>query len=209
MRLPRTGEVSSSMAVLGLVVQQPDTIAGVAFRLSETFPHARWSPGAAHSNMPNLAKEGLLRVVQAGPEPTLDRYEATPEGIAEFRRWVGRSTSLPPTSRDGFQARLEFLELEELSALVETVRVAERGCRAEYAAAHGRWKAFTNLGPPSGRGGPEQAFKHKLKGVQLVDEVMLWGAQAKRLGNLCGRLESLLEEANSNSSSREHGSGDG
>jgi DNA-binding PadR family transcriptional regulator len=197
MQLPRTGEMSSSMAVLGLVVQQPDTIAGVALRLSETFPRARWSPGAAHSNMPNLAKQGLLRVVQEGREPTLDRYEATPKGVAQFRRWVGRSSSLPPALRDGLQARLEFAELEELSALVETVREAERDCRSEYAAAHGRWKAYTNLGPPSGPAGPERLFKSKLKGIQLMDEVMLWGAQAKRLGHLSRQLEGLLEKANS------------
>jgi DNA-binding PadR family transcriptional regulator len=198
--------MSSSMAVLGLVVQRPDTIAGVAFRLSETFPRARWSPGAAHTNMPNLAKQGLLRVAREGPEPTLDRYEATAEGVAEFRRWVGQSTVLPPALRDGLQARLEFIELEELSALVETVREAERGCRSEYAAAHGRWKAFTNLGLRSGRLGREDVFRHKLKGIQLMDEVMLWSAQVKRLVNLCGQLEILLDEVNS--SVGEHGSAD-
>jgi DNA-binding PadR family transcriptional regulator len=207
MQLPRTGEMSSSMAVLGLVVQQPDTIAGVALRLSETFPRARWSPGAAHNNMPNLAKQGLLRVVQEGPEPTLDRYEATPKGVGEFRRWLGRSHSLPPALRDGLQARLEFAELEELSALVETVREVERDCRSEYAAAHGRWKAYTNLGLRSGLAGAEQPFKSKLKGIQLMDEVMLWGAQAKRLGRLSDQLEGLLKQEDGSLGARESDGG--
>lgn len=208
MQFPRTGEMSSSMAVLGLIVQQPDTIAGVALRLTETFPRARWSPGAAHGNMPNLAKQGLLCVVREGPEPTLDCYEATPKGVAEFRRWKGRSSSLPPVLRDGLQARLEFAEqLEELSALVETVREAERDCRSEYAAAHGRWKAFTNLGPPSGPAGAEQFFKSELKGIQLMDEAMLWGAQAKRLGRLSGQLEGLLKKGDGSVGERESGGG--
>jgi DNA-binding PadR family transcriptional regulator len=195
MQLPRTGELSSSMAVLGLVVRRPDTIAGVALRLSETFPRARWSPGAAHSNMPSLARQGLLRVVREGPEPTLDHYEATPEGLAEFRRWKRRSSSLPPVSRDGLQARMEFVEqLEELSALVEMVREAERDCRSEYAAAHGRWKAYTNLGP-SAPTGAEHLLEGGLRRIQLMDEVMLWGAQAKRLGRLSGQLEGLLNQA--------------
>lgn len=122
MKIPRTGEMSSSMAVLGLVVQQPDTIAGVAYRLSEVFPRARWSAGAAHSNMRSLAKQGLLQVVQEGSMPTLDRYEATHVGVAEFRRWLVQSSSLSPALRDALQARLEFVGLEELSALLETVR---------------------------------------------------------------------------------------
>jgi DNA-binding PadR family transcriptional regulator len=186
--------MSASMAVLGLVVQRPDTIAGIAFRLSQTFPRARWSPGAAHTNMPNLAKQGLLRVSREGPEPTLDRYEATPRGVDEFRQWLARSSSLPPALRDGLQAKLEFIELNELAGFIETVRKAEHDCRSEYAAAHGRWKAFGGLGSPDSA--PDQLLRNKLKAVQLVDEVMLWGAQAKRLASLRSQLESLLTETN-------------
>ena len=189
--------MSASMAVLGLVVQRPDTIAGVAFRLSETFPRARWSPGAAHSNMPNLAKQGLLRVSQEGPEPTLDRYEATPRGIEEFRQWLARSSSLPLALRDGLQAKLEFIEFDELAGFIQTVRKAEHDCRSEYAAAHGRWKAFGSLGLPDST--TEQPLRHKLKSVQLVDEVMLWGAQAKRLASLRSQLEALLAETSGSS----------
>jgi hypothetical protein len=145
--------------------------------------------------MPNLAKQGLLRVARKGPEPTLDCYEATPEGVAEFRRWKSRTSSLPPALRDGLQARLEFAELQELSTLVEMVHEAEVDCRSEYAAAHGRWKAYTNLGPPPGPAGADELFTRKLRGIQLMDEVMLWGAQAKRLGRLSRQLEDLLEEA--------------
>lgn len=198
MKVPRTGEMSSSMAVLGLVVQRPDTIAGVAFRLSETFPRAHWSPGAAHSNMPNLAKQGLLRVVQKGQESTLDRYEATAEGIAEFSEWMVRSISLPPALRDGLQARLEFIELGEPVALLGMVREAQRGCRLEYAEAHKRWRAFTNLGSRGEQEDlmPNEVLSRGLKGIQLMDEVMLWGAQARRLTSLCDQLEGLLDRAN-------------
>lgn len=197
MKVPRTGEMSSSMAVLGLVVQRSDTIAGVAFRLSETFPRAYWSPGAAHSNMPNLAKQGSLRVVSRGSERTLDLYEATAGGIAEFNKWMVRLILLPPALRDGLQARLEFIELGTPAALLEMVREAQRGCRLEYADAHKRWKAFTNLGPRREREDltSEHVLGHELKGIQLMDEVMLWGAQAKRLTNLCDQLEGLLGEA--------------
>jgi DNA-binding PadR family transcriptional regulator len=201
--------MSSSMAVLGLVVQRPDTIAGVAFRLSETFPRAYWSPGAAHSNMPNLAKQGLLRVMQKGQEPTLDRYEATAKGIAEFSEWMVRSISLPPALRDGLQARLEFIELGEPVALLGMVREAQRGCRLEYAEAHNRWRAFTNLASRHVQEDlrPDEVLNHGLKGIQLMDEVMLWGAQAKRLTSLYDQLEGLLERVDV--SAKENRSGDG
>lgn len=198
MQVPRTGEISSSMAVLGLVVQRPDTIAGVALRLSQTFPRAYWSPAAAHNSMPDLAKRGLLRVVSQGSESTLDLYEATVEGIAEFSKWMVRLIVLPPALRDGLQARLEFIDQGEPAALLEMVREAQRGCRLEYAEAHKRWKAFTNLGRrQEGQDVTSaQVLSHELKGVQLMDEVMLWGAQAKRLTNLCEQLEGLLGRAN-------------
>jgi DNA-binding PadR family transcriptional regulator len=195
MKIPRTGEISSSMAVLGLVVQQPDTIAGVAYRLSEVFPRARWSAGAAHSSMPSLAEQGLLEVVQEGSVPTLDRYQATSAGISEFRRWLIQSSSLPPALRDALQARLEFVGLEELSALLETVREDERACTREYAAAHKRWRDFTHQKLRPGEDGAEQALRRELKLVQLADEVDLWGVQARRLQKLGGRLNSVLERA--------------
>ncbi|HEY5285999.1 MAG TPA: hypothetical protein VIJ50_02725 [Solirubrobacteraceae bacterium] len=147
--------------------------------------------------MPNLAKQGLLSVVSRGSEPTLDLYEATANGIAEFNKWMVRVISLPPALRDGLQARLEFIDRGEPVALLEMVREAQRGCRLEYAEAHKRWKAFTNPGSHSEREGlaSEQVLSHELKGIQLMDEVMLWAAQAKRLTNLSEQLEGLLGKA--------------
>jgi hypothetical protein len=209
MKVPRTGEMSSSMAVLGLVIQRSDTIAGVAFRLNETFPRAYWSPGAAHSNMPNLAKQGLLCVVQKGLESTLDRYEATAKGIAEFSEWMVQSISLPPASRDGLQARLEFIELGEPVALLGIVREAQRGCQLEYAEAHKRWRAFTNLRPRHEQEDLmlDEVLNQGLDGIQLMDDVMLWGAEAKRLTSLYDQLEGLLKRVGI--SATENRAGDG
>jgi hypothetical protein len=207
MKIPRTGEMSSSMAVLGLVVQQPDTIAGVAYRLSETFPHAHWSAAAAHSNMPSLATQGLLRVIREGSLPTLDLYEATSAGVAEFYGWLVRSSPAPPALRDALQARLEFIELTGLPALVEMVRRDERMFTREYAAAHKRWKQITSMKVSPGGDGPEEAFRRELKVVQLADEADLWALQARRLRQLGGRLERVLERASG--ASREHELDDG
>jgi DNA-binding PadR family transcriptional regulator len=180
------------MAVLALVVQQSDTIAGVAYRLDATFPRAHWAPSTAHSNVRNLAEQGLLRVVREGPVPTLDLYEATPLGVGEFHRWLIWSSTMPPALRDALQARLEFVDLEGLSALVETIRKDERTFTSEYAAAHKRWKELTSRRLSPGEDSPEQAFRRELKVVQLADEADLWAMQARRLRQLCGRLEGIL-----------------
>lgn len=207
MKIPRTGEMSSSMAVLGLVVQQPDTIAGVAYRLSETFPHAYWSPAAAHSNMRSLGTQGLLHVIKEGSGPTLDLYEATSLGVAEFYGWLVQSSAAPPALRDALQGRLEFIERNGLPALVEMVRRDERMFTREYAAAHKRWKQFTSTRFRAGQDAPEEVFRRELKVVQMADEADLWALQARRLRQLGGRLEGVLERASGGSLGHEFGDG--
>jgi DNA-binding PadR family transcriptional regulator len=105
------GETTPQMMVLGLVVQQADTIAGVGRRLADQFASASFPRGSAHNNLPRLADKGYVRLVEEGPpgEATRDRYEATSEGIAYFRSWLCR-TELPPVVRDAVQCKLELLE---------------------------------------------------------------------------------------------------
>jgi DNA-binding PadR family transcriptional regulator len=91
------GNPTPQMMVLGLVIQRRDTVSGVARRLSDQFAVARFPLASAYDNLPSLADKGYVRLVERGPpgESTLDRYEATSEGVEYFRAWL-RSTELPP-----------------------------------------------------------------------------------------------------------------
>ena len=56
-----------------------------------------------------------MRLVEKGRrEPSLDRYEATAEGVELLREWL-RHTELPPAIRDVLQCKLEFVEREDLA----------------------------------------------------------------------------------------------
>jgi DNA-binding PadR family transcriptional regulator len=180
------------MAILGLVIQQPDTVAGVALRLDERFPRARFARSAAHNNLPSLARQGLVQLVQRDEEGSQDRYEATQDGTAQFREWLRDSSAAPPALRDALHAKLELSQEEDLHALIRAVGEEEQACERELADAHARHIAATRLGRL--RGGPDAGWREKVRGPLMTDEVLLWGLRTRRLQRLREELEELGEE---------------
>jgi DNA-binding PadR family transcriptional regulator len=188
----RTGDLSASIAVLGLVVERPDTVASVGVRLGERFPRAYFSRNAAHNNLPSLARQGFVEVVNRGAEPSLDRYEATPSGLAHFQKWVRESTAVPPALRDALQGKLEFSGQGDLLALLKTVCEEEDACAREYAVAHRHASAARRLRHRST--GKHVDLSSRLRGIQIVDEANLWSLMVQRLRRLREELEELVEE---------------
>jgi DNA-binding PadR family transcriptional regulator len=178
--------------VLGLVIQQEDTVAGVDRRLADQFASARFSRGSAHKNLPSLAEKGYVRMVKKGPpeEPTLDRYEATPRGVELFRGWL-RGTELPPAIRDALQCKLEFLERDDLAALIEVVREEEESYTFACDIARSRV-----LGEQRSRRARQKPvdWRIRLRSIQSKDEANLWGLMSQRLERLRDELEGLLDE---------------
>jgi DNA-binding PadR family transcriptional regulator len=184
---PRTGELTASMAILGLVAQKPDTVNGVGMRLVERFPHGRWSRSVAHNSLPSLEKQGLVRMVERGAERALDRYEATPTGIEEFRDWLRTSSAAPLALRDAVHAKLELAGEEDVPDLIAAIREEEQACAREFAAASSRlnveWQ-LKRLDPSSGAG-----LRGRVQSALMTDEAMLWGMRARRLRRLRRELE--------------------
>jgi DNA-binding PadR family transcriptional regulator len=192
-----SGDFTPRMMVLGLVIQQEDTVAGVARRMNDQFPAARWPRGSAYKNVPSLASEGFLRLVEKGPpnEPTLDRYAGTPEGVELLHGWL-RSTELPPGVRDVVQCKLEFVEEEDLLAFIQIVNDEEQAYTFAYDIAHTRvrreQRSRLARGLPVG-------WRIRLRGIQNKDEARLWSLMSKRLGRLREELEELLGEISNGS----------
>jgi DNA-binding PadR family transcriptional regulator len=186
------GDPSPQMMVLGLVIQQQDTVAGVARRLADQFASARFSKPTAYNNLPSLAEKGYVRLIEQGPpdEPTRNRYEATPEGIEYFRGWL-RSTELPPIVRDALQCRLEFLEREDLAALVQLVREEEDAYTVACDIARAR--VLREQRSKRAQGEPTD-WRLRVRGIQNKDEATLWGMMSKRLERLGNELEKLLDD---------------
>lgn len=184
------------MALLGLLAEQPDTGAGVAVRLSERFPRAGWSRNVAHNNLPSLEKQGLLRVVGRHPsnKVSLNRYEATAEGMAKLRAWIRESAVVPPVLRDELQGKLGFSMPEDLRVLAQEMAAEETACAAEYARAHTRDKQARQLRlRRSTRSGPAD-LDVLTREIQIADEAVVWGQRAKRLQGLREHIEDVLEE---------------
>jgi DNA-binding PadR family transcriptional regulator len=189
---PRKGDLTASMAILGLVVQKTDTVNGLGMRLVERFPHGQWSRSVAHNSLPSLEKQGLVRMVEHGAERALDRYEATPEGIEEFRDWLRTSSAAPLALRDAVHAKLELAGEEDMPDLILAIREEEQACAQEFAAASSR----LNLEWQRKRLGPSSAndLGGRVRSALMTDEAMLWGMRARRLRRLRRELEEPGEE---------------
>jgi hypothetical protein len=180
------------MAILGLVIQEPDTAAGVGARLVDRFPRARWSRSVAHNDLPSLARQGLVRMVQRGAKPSLDRYEATQDGVEQFQGWLRASSMGPPMLRDALSAKLAFSEEHDLPGLLQAIREEERICVAEFEAAQMRLGAARRLGALGPADGSDWAGR--VQSAIMTDEAMMWGQRAKRLQCLRQELEEPYED---------------
>jgi DNA-binding PadR family transcriptional regulator len=193
-----SGDLTPRMMVLGLVVQQPDSVAGIARRLADQFASARFPKTSAHNNLPSLAAKGYVRLMAPGDKASLDRYEATAKGVELLREWLHR-TELPPAIRDALQCKLEFLEREDLAALIQLVGEEEQAYTAAFDIAHTRVRREQRA--RLARGGPRD-WRVRLRGVQNKDEAMLWSLMAKRLEHLREDLEELLGEISAGEADR-------
>jgi DNA-binding PadR family transcriptional regulator len=187
-----SGDLTPRMMVLGLVIQQQDTVAGVDRRLADQFVSARFSRGSAHKNLPSLAEKGYVRLVRKGPpdEPTLDCYEATSKGVELLRGWL-RHTEMPPAIRDALQCKLEFLEREDLAALIQVVREEEYAYTSACDIARSR--VLREQRSRRARDRPID-WRIRLGGIRSKDEANLWGLMSQRLERLRDELEELFDE---------------
>jgi DNA-binding PadR family transcriptional regulator len=195
----RTGDAAPQMLVLGLVVRQSDTVAGIGRRLADDFRVAGFPRGSAHSNLPSLAEKGYVRLAAHGPpgRPTLNRYEATPAGREHFLEWL-RCSEAPVLVRDVLQCKLELVEREDLASLVRFVHMLEAMFTDMCDTARVRvLKEQRSRRARAGQlGGASQPpdWRQKLRGIQNKDEANLWGLMAQRLELLGEDLEELLAE---------------
>jgi DNA-binding PadR family transcriptional regulator len=184
------GEFSPKMMILGLLAQEPDSVAGVARRLTDQFPSAGVAKNSAHNNLPKLAEDGYLQLVQAGGKSSRDRYETTAEGLALLRGWLRRS-ELPPVVRDSIQCKLELIDLDDLAPVVRTILGQEDAYRR--ASGDAQWRLVAEQSSRRARGVPVH-WRVKLQAILRKREVTLWDFMAGEREGLREELEELLDE---------------
>ncbi len=126
-------------------------------------------------------------MVEAGAKPSLDRYEATAQGVEQFRGWLRSSSLAPPMLRDALAAKLAFSEREDLPGLLDAIREEERICMSEFEAAQMRLSAARRLGQLGPANGSD--WEGRVRSAVMTDEAMMWGQRAKRLQCLRQELE--------------------
>ncbi len=190
MKPPRSGDLTPTMAVLGLVVQEPDTAAGVALRLEEQFSDARFVGNAAHNSLPSLARDGLVRLVRQGKTQSLDLYEGTPEGEAVLQAWIRESDAAPPGWRDALRGKLAFATRDSLVAVLREIRQKERDCIREFSVAHHRCSPAK--AERERRAGEPLDVEAEMADLLDADELTLRGQRVQRLQGLRVHIEGLL-----------------
>src|SRR5580704_80295 len=180
----RRGDLSASMAILGLLIQQSDTASGLALRIEKEFRSMRWSKSIAHSTVPSLAKQGFVRLIEKGAKDSLDRYEVTREGVEEFRGWLRESVAVPPAFRDVLHAKLALVGDEDLPWVVEAIKDQEELCQQQAEKAQVRLNEARREG----------LLKSRALSAMMTDEVRLWRQAVGRLQRLREDLEDGDEE---------------
>jgi DNA-binding PadR family transcriptional regulator len=190
----RTVGLSAGEAVLGLVIEQPDSASRLGQRLVERFRSARFTSSTGHNALNRLAQQGLVRLIVGGGQSGGESYyEATPLGVEHFRAWLRDYSTVAPTLREELRAKVEFCAPEDLPQLIDAIRAEERACASMFAAAQGSLSEAELVA--SGRSSSAERWSQLTRGAALRDEAAMWGMRFKRLERLRARLEGLLDPA--------------
>jgi hypothetical protein len=184
-------ELPGSMAVLGIVIEQPDdTVSHVGQCLGERFSRARFARSTAHSALPRLARNGRVRRTHLAPgtDRSLDRYEATSKGVEAFRAWMFESPSARPALREAMYGRIELCRPEDLPRLIELVRKEEAVSDDLYRQA--LWRLRQQRLKKAAVGD----YRRKIREVLLYADPMHWSARSERYGVIAERLEEIASE---------------
>jgi DNA-binding PadR family transcriptional regulator len=194
--MPRKRSIglSAGEAVLGLVIEQPDTASRLGKRLVERFRAAQFTSSTAHNALTRLARAEFVRVVVEDSAPAEEpRWEATPRGVEHFRAWLRSCSSAAPALREELQAKVEFCTAEDLPHLIEAIRAEERACASMFAAAQGRLSEADLTAPR--HSSDASRWSAATRRAVLRDEAAMWGMRFKRLERLRARVEELREAA--------------
>ncbi|HXA55196.1 MAG TPA: hypothetical protein VNV37_10040 [Solirubrobacteraceae bacterium] len=188
----RTVGLSAGEAVLGLVIERPDTASRLGRRLMERFHSARFTRSTGHNALGRLERAGLVRAVGGHTPGVEPRYEATARGVEHFQAWLRACSAAAPALREELQAKIAFCAPDDLPRLIDAICAEERACARMFAAAHGRLGAAELLG--SQRAGGAERWSELAERVVLRDEAAMWGMRFKRLERLRARLEEMQSE---------------
>jgi hypothetical protein len=177
--------MTPQMMVLGLVAVQSGSVADTQRRLIDLFPGTDFAKNSAHTNLPTLARQGHVRLIEAGSELSQNRYEATDLGIAHLHEWIASSPPLPAL-RDPIHGRIEFAgldgiaNLEDLESLLLEVRAQEILLAEQRLMARSSLKTW------------QERLRADLRLLRLKDVKLSWADQEHRRKTFGDELEEII-----------------
>src|ERR1700688_4133359 len=118
MATPRTSDITAGMAILGLLIEKPDTVAGMALGLKDEYPSAGWQRSIVHNTLRSLVEQRLIRRIERGSSASWHWCEATAGGEEEFALWLRESAAEPPPMRDALLAKLKYVRGPDQLAVI-------------------------------------------------------------------------------------------
>jgi DNA-binding PadR family transcriptional regulator len=176
MAVPK-GDLTASMAILGLLVSRPDTASGLQRRLAREYPHGRWSRSIAYGDVQNLVKRGLIRKVKRGEQESEHVYEASPSGLAALKAELRAAASTLAPMREALHLWLEHSSEADMPEILNVIEELEEAARAEYAEASARLtreRAIGRLGPPDGSN-----WQGRMRDAVLSHAALHYGQEAR------------------------------
>jgi len=122
--------MSVKHAVLGLVIERPGYGYELYQRLNQRVEGHEISERAVYPALSSLARSGWIQQSLRDGHAHRQRvwYESTPDGVDEFRGWMGRPSDEVASLRSDLRWKLALASVEDLPDLIEQTRAQERAC---------------------------------------------------------------------------------
>lgn len=117
-------------AVLGLVIERPGYGYELYQRLNQRVEGHEISERAVYPALSSLARSGWIQQSLRDGRAHRQRvwYESTPDGVDEFRGWMGRPSDEVASLRSDLRWKLALASVEDLPDLIEQTRAQQRAC---------------------------------------------------------------------------------
>lgn len=131
--------LSTKHMVLGLVVERPSYGYALSQEITERFGFLHLARTAVYKTLQRLEDDGLVeeagvkRIRPSRRAAPRVLYRATPDGVAEFKRWMAERSERS-VLRDEFQAKLGLAAPADLPELLQTAEAQLAACVADLAA---------------------------------------------------------------------------
>lgn len=205
MSKPNPADLPGRIAILGLLIEQPDqTVAEVAEGLRVRFAGCRFDAATANTGLQRMARDKRSRprvrctYEAPGRFRAQDRYRATRAGVEEFKGWMYAMPIGVPALREALYGRIELCRLEDLP---ELIRIAhEESAIANDLFTDSKMNLTQHLQRnrrrhrPSEQPGPED-YLREVRNVLLHVTPEFWSMRSIHADEIARHLEEIAKRA--------------